>query len=734
MAGGVIITKGGKAYPGKLTGKVFITCLVAAMGGLIFGYDIGISGGVTSMPSFLKKFFPHVYEKEENMVPGTNSYCKFDDATLTLFTSSLYLAALVASLCASHVTRLLGRKCSMLFGGSLFLTGAILNGFAQNVAMLIIGRIFLGFGIGFANQSAPVYLSEMAPYRYRGALNMCFQLFITLGILAANLINYWTARSASGWRISLGCAAAPALFFILGSLFLPDTPNSLIERGHPDRALAMLRDVRGMDDVLDEFNDLVAAASLASSSDHSRRPWTELVSRKHRPHLTMVTAIPFFQQLTGMNVFMFYAPVLFRTIGFGSNASLMSAVVTGVVNSAATLVSIFTVDRLGRRVLFMEGGIQMLVCQRLDTVVEITAETCGCQLRTSCGLPCAHELNFYMKEDLFIPLQEIDVFWRTLDIPDPTVEEEDDVTCDAELERFKKGFADQPKSGKVSFLRKLRGIFEPSTYIVGEPSVHKNIRGRPSSKSSKDKQVLPNESRRHSCSSYRPAVQSELNEPPRHSEYVYRDLPPKVDPPQCSSYMPFSFDLNDLPPMSEQNFVYQDPAPSTQYGYDHYELPQQNEYYYQQPIMEEPTRYTHPLIHEIPSFFQPYVIGIEDVEGDGNCGFRSVAVVEHSFKFQGIGFAPIEHWIKMPETGLVIANKYNCIFYFLTDAGSYTFFPLWTSPQAPELNQSIAIAFVHGNHFVKVDLQNGHPMPKVSPYKSVCMKEWRQMYKDRLQL
>ncbi|CAA0842252.1 Sugar transport protein 1 [Striga hermonthica] len=369
MAGGVIITKGGKAYPGKLTGKVFITCLVAAMGGLIFGYDIGISaGGVTSMPSFLKKFFPHVYEKEENMVPGTNSYCKFDDATLTLFTSSLYLAALVASLFASHVTRLLGRKCSMLLGGSLFLTGAVLNGFAQNVAMLIFGRIFLGFGIGFANQSAPVYLSEMAPYRYRGALNMCFQLFITLGILAANLINYWTAKSESGWRVSLGCAAAPALLFIVGSLFLPDTPNSLIERGHSDRALAMLRKVRGMDDVLDEFNDLVAAASVAASSTgQSRRPWTELLSRKHRPHLTMVTAIPFFQQLTGMNVFMFYAPVLFRTIGFGSNASLMSAVITGIVNSAATLVSILTVDRFGRRVLFVEGGLQMLVCQVVIT-------------------------------------------------------------------------------------------------------------------------------------------------------------------------------------------------------------------------------------------------------------------------------------------------------------------------------------------------------------------------------
>lgn len=109
-------------------------------------------GGVTSMPSFLEKFFPDVYRKEVQNVGGTNQYCKFNSPKLTLFTSSLYLAALVASIFASGSTRAFGRRLSMLFGGSLFLAGAVLNGFAQNVKMLIGGRALLGFGIGFANQ------------------------------------------------------------------------------------------------------------------------------------------------------------------------------------------------------------------------------------------------------------------------------------------------------------------------------------------------------------------------------------------------------------------------------------------------------------------------------------------------------------------------------------------------------------------------------------------------------
>lgn len=331
------------------------------MGGLIFGYDIGISGGVTSMPSFLKKFFPSVYRKQQAN-ESTNQYCKYDSETLTMFTSSLYLAALLSSLVASRVTRQFGRKLSMFFGGFLFLAGALLNGFAKAVWMLIVGRLLLGFGIGFANQSVPLYLSEMAPYRFRGALNIGFQLSITVGILIANVLNYFFNKidGGWGWRLSLGGAMVPALIITVGSMILPDTPNSMIERGQHDEAREKLRKVRGVNDVDEEFNDLVAASEASRQVEH---PWRNLLQKKYRPHLTMAILIPFFQQFTGINVIMFYAPVLFNTIGFGSDASLMSAVITGIVNVVATMVSIYGVDKWGRRFLFLEGGVQMLICQ-----------------------------------------------------------------------------------------------------------------------------------------------------------------------------------------------------------------------------------------------------------------------------------------------------------------------------------------------------------------------------------
>ncbi|XP_027111678.2 sugar carrier protein C-like [Coffea arabica] len=367
MAGGGFVgPDGGKAYPGNLTLFVTVTCVVAAMGGLIFGYDIGISGGVTSMDSFLHKFFRSVYDKKNND-KSTNQYCKFDSETLTMFTSSLYLAALASSLVASTVTRRMGRKLSMLFGGVLFLAGALVNGFARKVWMLIVGRILLGFGIGFANQSVPLYLSEMAPYKYRGALNIGFQLSITIGILVANVLNYFFAKIKGGWgwRLSLGGAMVPALIITVGSLILPETPNSMIERGQTNEAKARLIRIRGIDNVDEEFNDLVAASEASKMVEH---PWRNILQRKYRPQLTMAIAIPFFQQFTGINVIMFYAPVLFQTIGFKSNASLMSAVITGIVNVVATMVSIYGVDKWGRRALFLEGGVQMLICQIIVSI------------------------------------------------------------------------------------------------------------------------------------------------------------------------------------------------------------------------------------------------------------------------------------------------------------------------------------------------------------------------------
>ncbi|XP_074558397.1 sugar transport protein MST3-like isoform X1 [Curcuma longa] len=327
MAGGAIVSTSNKQYGGKMTSFVLLACIMASSGGLIFGYDIGISGGVTSMDSFLESFFPSVFAKQQADA-STSQYCKFDSELLTLFTSSLYVAALIASFVASSVTR----------------------------------RVLLGIGIGFANQSVPVYLSEMAPANLRGTLNIGFQLMITVGIFAANLINYGTAsiKGGWGWRVSLGLAAVPAIIMSVGAFVLPDTPNSLIERGYGEEARQMLQKIRGTDDVQEEFEDLVAASEEAKTI---KSPWSNILQSKYRPQLTMAILIPFFQQLTGINVIMFYAPVLFKTIGFGGEASLASAVITGLVNVFATFVSIATVDKLGRRVLFLQGGAQMFISQ-----------------------------------------------------------------------------------------------------------------------------------------------------------------------------------------------------------------------------------------------------------------------------------------------------------------------------------------------------------------------------------
>ncbi|KAL3651598.1 Transcription factor stp1 [Castilleja foliolosa] len=317
------------------------------------------------MDHFLEKFFPSVFRKHQGNV-STNKYCKPDSVTLTMFTSSLYLASLVSSVVAWMVTRSLGRKLSMLLGGLLFCAGSLLSSLAQSLWMVIGGRIFLGLGIGFCYQSVPLYLSEVAPSNYRGALNAGFQLSITIGILAANILNCVFAKLKNGWRYSLGAALVPALIITVGSLILPETPNSLIERGNRDKAHEHLQMFRGSTDVNQEFHDLVTASEASLKIE---RTWRDLFRRKYRPHLTMAIAIPFFQQLTGINVIMFYAPVLYEMVGFGSGSSLIAAAVTGSVNFSATVVSIHGGEKWGRRFLFIEGGIQMLICQIVVSIL-----------------------------------------------------------------------------------------------------------------------------------------------------------------------------------------------------------------------------------------------------------------------------------------------------------------------------------------------------------------------------
>ncbi|XP_010487356.1 PREDICTED: sugar transport protein 2-like [Camelina sativa] len=359
MAVGSMNIEEGNVYPAKTTFQVCLCCLIAAVGGLMFGYDIGISGGVTSMDTFLIDFFPHVYEKKHRV--HENNYCKFDDQLLQLFTSSLYLAGIFASLVASYFSRAFGRKPTIILASIFFLAGALLNLSAQNLGMLIGGRILLGCGIGFGNQTVPLFISEIAPPRYRGGLSVMFQFLITVGILAASCVNYLTSTLKNGWRYSLGGAAVPALILLVGSFFIHETPASLIERGKDDKGKEVLRKIRGVEDVDLEFHEIKRATEVAAKV---KSPFKELFSkRENRPPLVCGTLLQFFQQFTGINVVMFYAPVLFQTMGSGNNASLISTVVTNGVNACATILSIALVDNAGRRCLLMEGALQMTITQ-----------------------------------------------------------------------------------------------------------------------------------------------------------------------------------------------------------------------------------------------------------------------------------------------------------------------------------------------------------------------------------
>ncbi|GMY27458.1 sugar transport protein 13 [Fagus crenata] len=359
---------GGTEFEAKITPIVIISCIMAATGGLMFGYDVGVSGGVTSMAPFLKKFFPVVYRKTQDKTADSSNYCKYDNQGLQMFTSSLYLAALIATFFASYTTRKLGRRLTMLIAGFFFLIGTALNAAAQDLAMLIIGRILLGCGVGFANQAVPLFLSEMAPTRIRGGLNILFQLNVTLGILFANLINYGTEKIEGGWgwRLSLGLAGIPAGLLTVGALLVVDTPNSLIERGHLEEGKAVLKRIRGTDNVEPEYLELVEASRIAKEVKH---PFRNLLKRRNRPQLIIAASLQIFQQFTGINAIMFYAPVIFNTVGFGGDASLYSAVIIGAVNVVSTLVSIYSVDKLGRRMLLLEAGAQMFLSQVVIAVI-----------------------------------------------------------------------------------------------------------------------------------------------------------------------------------------------------------------------------------------------------------------------------------------------------------------------------------------------------------------------------
>jgi len=160
-------------------------CIVASSGALLFGLDVGITGGVVAMPSFQRKFFPDVYAAQQKQQTdddahkqGYDAYCAYNSQILGLFTSSFFLTGILSSVVASGVTSRLGRKGSMVIGAIFYIIGSALGAGACNTPMLVIGRLVLGLGVGFCNQAVPLFLAEIPPPSVRGSLQIIFQVSV----------------------------------------------------------------------------------------------------------------------------------------------------------------------------------------------------------------------------------------------------------------------------------------------------------------------------------------------------------------------------------------------------------------------------------------------------------------------------------------------------------------------------------------------------------------------------
>lgn len=368
MAGGAIVAgPGGRSASynkGRITPYVLLACFVGACTGLVFGYDIGIAGGVIAYPDFQARFFPQVLSAQHDT---GSAFCKYSDPMIQFFVSVLFLAGIVGAFIGSLTSKTIGRKYTMMLGGCFFLVGAAILAPAINVAMLIVGRVAMGLGVGICVQCGPLFLSELAPYHLRGAFNTQFQLFITIGILVAQLINYGNQHYTWGWRLNLGLAGIPALLLIIGAALVPETPSHIVERGNIERGREVLQKIRGTDDVDAELDDLVDAARTAHNQ--TVNPWHAIFSRRYTPQLVILVALQAFNQLDGINSIMFYTPQLFSALGSGTSQALLTHVIIGVVNVVTTFVAVFTVDRLGRTFWMIEASAHMAACEVIMGII-----------------------------------------------------------------------------------------------------------------------------------------------------------------------------------------------------------------------------------------------------------------------------------------------------------------------------------------------------------------------------
>jgi MFS transporter, SP family, galactose:H+ symporter len=317
--------------------KFFIVAAVASLGGLLFGYDTGVISG--ALP-FLKQTFTL-------------------DATMQgVATSAVLVGATLGAAFAGGISDTFGRKWVIVVVALLFVLGAIGSAASPSLIVLLAARAVVGVAIGVASMLTPLYLSEMAPKEKRGFIVSLNQFCITFGILLSYIVDYLLTDVAGNWRWMLGAGAVPGLVLFLGMLTLPESPRWLAGHGRVDDARAALGRMRESGEVEAELAQLRTDAL----KDGSRAPWSALLAHGARRPLIIGVALAIFQQVTGINTVIYYAPTIFQAAGLSSaSVSILATAGVGLVNVIMTVVAMNLMDRAGRRALLLWGLAGMIV-------------------------------------------------------------------------------------------------------------------------------------------------------------------------------------------------------------------------------------------------------------------------------------------------------------------------------------------------------------------------------------
>ena len=326
------------AAPSHSNGRrfVFLAAAFAGLGGLLFGYDTGVISGAEL---FLRNDF------------------ELSAFALEVIVSGVLAGAAAGALAGGRLADLFGRRSLLIATAIIFAVGAIVCAAATSPIILIFGRIIVGLGIGLSSGTVPVYISEVSPPEARGWQVSLFQLAITVGILLAYIVDYSFA-GIQGWRWMFGLAVVPAVVFAVGMLFLPESPRWLAKRGRRADARAVLARIRGVSEVDAEMQEI--ENSLSHAEEHGAL--SDLLNPLLRPALVVGIGLAIFQQVTGINTVIYYAPIIIQSAGIPSaSGAILATAGIGIVNVIMTIVSMWLIDRIGRRPLLLTGIGGMIV-------------------------------------------------------------------------------------------------------------------------------------------------------------------------------------------------------------------------------------------------------------------------------------------------------------------------------------------------------------------------------------